>query len=953
MGKLEKLILENFKSYAGKQVIGPFDNFSCVIGPNGAGKSNLMDAISFVLGIQSRFLRSTSLKDLIFRSVDDPQQARTASVKLFYRVSVNEISGIREGETVVFGRNIGVTGSSTYEFQGKSISFEEYETILRSIGVLIKIRNFLVFQGDIESIASKSPSELTKMIEHVCGSDLLIDEYESLKKQRDEAEGTAVFNLAKKKMFVTQLKEVKAQKDEADVFQQRKQQLKQYQSDFFMFLIWKSYLTVKKHEELLVDLNKRLKDFESQEDTQDKEITQAKKKAAQVQSIINQYDKEIEERQRQCEGFKHKINSIKNKLKVSNRRLVDGEKSLADVNQDMADQSNRISNLEGDIDAKAKELDCYKLDMENLPSMELKLSEEDLEQYHLLKELSASQTAELRAKLLTLDMDVKDQERKATSLQNQLDVAQKEVDESDKFIKDYNERERIIKLQLSNDQRCMDSLVIQRNSSIEEYKHLTDSIRGHKEELDGVSERLKAAGEEKRRNKQEEKMVDIIDRMKTVLKGVHGRLIDLCRPIQKKYAQAVTVAAGRLIDAVVVDSKSTAAECIQMLKEERVGKCTFLPLDSIQISSIMLDRTRGLGNAYRACIDLVECSDEVKPAIAFAFENAVVCESLESAQHLVFERAEKFKAVTLQGQVVNPSGAMTGGRLHAGHDRWQEKEIEDLRNRKNELDQIIAKAADPSKLRISIVELEHKIRQVQTKLQFNEAELRTIDERIKSFNDQILLRKQRLQDLERSIMDVHRERTKLLEQISTINLNLTALEDRAFDPLSSKLGIPNFRTYESTLITRSKEALDKYNSRSKELAALKAQLVYEQQKDFRATQKRLHSDVGKIKEEIKKGQKEESDINSKLEESLDSLENATRHKRSQVEEKEKLAIKLRTLTGKKADIHRNRDEVCKRIAVEEIAIDKSKVELNDIVQRAQVEEVELIFAKGICSFLLS
>ena len=149
MGKLEKLIIENFKSYGGVQVIGPFDQFSCVIGPNGAGKSNLMDAISFVLGVQSRFLRSVTLKDLIFRKSDDSLPARKASVNLYYHVSNNEIPNIKEGDTVVFGRNISSSGVSTYEFQGRDVSFDEYEKILRSIGVLIKIRNFLVFQGDI------------------------------------------------------------------------------------------------------------------------------------------------------------------------------------------------------------------------------------------------------------------------------------------------------------------------------------------------------------------------------------------------------------------------------------------------------------------------------------------------------------------------------------------------------------------------------------------------------------------------------------------------------------------------------------------------------------------------------------------------------------------------------------------------------------------------------------
>ena len=95
MGRLHRLELENFKSYLGIQIIGPFENFSAIVGPNGAGKSNMMDAISFVLGVQSKHLRSTHLKELIFRQDAESAPARKASVKLVYIVSDDEIGALR------------------------------------------------------------------------------------------------------------------------------------------------------------------------------------------------------------------------------------------------------------------------------------------------------------------------------------------------------------------------------------------------------------------------------------------------------------------------------------------------------------------------------------------------------------------------------------------------------------------------------------------------------------------------------------------------------------------------------------------------------------------------------------------------------------------------------------------------------------------------------------------
>ena len=158
MGRLRRLELDNFKSYAGNdntttinttitntttniilglQVVGPFDDFTCIIGPNGAGKSNMMDAISFVLGVQSRHLRSSSLKDLIFRKDSSSLPARKASVKLFYEVSKDEVDNYNEGSEIEFCRTITSSGVSTYRLNNKETTYEIYEETLQQIGILI------------------------------------------------------------------------------------------------------------------------------------------------------------------------------------------------------------------------------------------------------------------------------------------------------------------------------------------------------------------------------------------------------------------------------------------------------------------------------------------------------------------------------------------------------------------------------------------------------------------------------------------------------------------------------------------------------------------------------------------------------------------------------------------------------------------------------------------------
>ena len=137
-GMVSHLELKNFKSYKGEQKIGPFKRFTAIIGPNGAGKSNLMDAISFVLGVGTTQLRGKQLRDLIFRQDgDDVDPARDAFVKLIFAKTGEE--------DVVFSRRITPAGSSEYKVDRKTVGREKYTQLLADIGVLVQAKNFLVF----------------------------------------------------------------------------------------------------------------------------------------------------------------------------------------------------------------------------------------------------------------------------------------------------------------------------------------------------------------------------------------------------------------------------------------------------------------------------------------------------------------------------------------------------------------------------------------------------------------------------------------------------------------------------------------------------------------------------------------------------------------------------------------------------------------------------------------
>ena len=210
---ITKMELENFKSYAGIQRLGPFRDFTCVVGPNGSGKSNLMDAISFVLGVQSRDLRSSQMRDLIFRP---PGADAARDATLGARASLVYAAPDDPETTTVFSRLITAKGAGEYRVDGATVTFKQYEARLADIGVLLRARNFLVFQGDVEAMARKGPKQLVAMFEDLSGSAALRDAYDAALRAKEEAEAATVHAFNRTKEHKSERRQLKEQKVRAN-----------------------------------------------------------------------------------------------------------------------------------------------------------------------------------------------------------------------------------------------------------------------------------------------------------------------------------------------------------------------------------------------------------------------------------------------------------------------------------------------------------------------------------------------------------------------------------------------------------------------------------------------------------------------------------------------------------------------------------------------------------------
>ena len=232
------------------------------------------------------------------------------------------------------------------------------------------------------------------------------------------------------------------------------------------------------------------------------------------------------------------------------------------------------------------------------------------------------------------------------------------------------------------------------------------------ERLQDCHQKLLQAGVDQKESERGAKFKETLASLQRILPGVKGRVVDLCTPTARKYETAVSVVLGRNIDAIVVETEKVAIECIdvsvldsmredrsltvvQYMRTQRAGQATFIPLDTIKFKPLN-DRLRSLERGARLAVDVIQFDPSVERAIHHACGNALVCDNMEIARKVCYDKGQDIKgafiprpgtkyklicdvAVTLEGTVIHKSGLITGGKSsHNTSKKWGEKEVQGM-----------------------------------------------------------------------------------------------------------------------------------------------------------------------------------------------------------------------------------------------------------------------------------
>ncbi|XP_076357354.1 structural maintenance of chromosomes protein 1A-like isoform X3 [Tachypleus tridentatus] len=340
MGYLKYIEVNNFKSYKGKQIIGPLKPFTAIIGPNGSGKSNFMDAISFVLGEKTSSLRVKKLGDLIHGA---PIGAPVST-----RASVTAVYGETDSTEISFTRL--VTGSSSeYRIDNKVVSHQEYASKLETLGINVKAKNFLVFQGAVESIAMKNPKERTGLFEEISRSSEHKEEYEQLRAEMMKAEEDTQFTYQKKKGIAAEKKEARLEKEEAEKYQRLKEELLQKKIQWQLFKLYHNERDIEQLAEDLAQKNKELERVSRKREKIEEEIKDKKKENGKLTRELTKIEQQI--REAEIELSKKRPAYIKAKERTAHmqKKLESAKKSLKAAKKVHEAHEGEIKELENEL----------------------------------------------------------------------------------------------------------------------------------------------------------------------------------------------------------------------------------------------------------------------------------------------------------------------------------------------------------------------------------------------------------------------------------------------------------------------------------------------------------------------------------------------------------------------------------------------------------------------------
>lgn len=658
---LKSLTINGFKSFANKTKITFDSGITGIVGPNGSGKSNITEALRFVMGEASaKSMRGGSLKDVIFNGTENRTPINRAEVTLEFDNSDHQLA--LESPTVVITRRVYRNNESEYLINQKNVRLKDLQALFLD-SRLSKDSLSLISQGRVEEIFNSKPEKRRTIIEEAAG--LL-----HFKQQKIQAEGElaqTTDNLVRISDLINEIKgRVEPLHEQSSLAKEYQQQQAQFDRKNQQFLALKIRDAAAEKEELansLAQVNQEIADLDHEVERNQTTLTSSKSDLTQLEGQKNTTETAIA-------TIKDELAEVRTNLKVGTQSTDFDQTTVTELQQ-------QVTEVTAELQAKQEQLHTGR---QNIQTLSQQLTELEQQQQEIEHQLGKN-PQQLGTDLEQTRNDYVDLLQEQTSTRNELTylTAEQEklqlslsnfdnnlVSETTTADQDLTEKKSHYQEQLSRKQE----LTKQQTILQQKIKNLQNKTNQQEQATRTLSQQIQRLElEQATLERFQANHQGYYSGVKNILNhpqdfsGIIGTIGDLI-DFDEKYQDALSLVLGNSLQSVVVQTQDYAKAAILTLKNKRYGRATFLPLDVLRVRNVdahtlaRLEQQPGFLGVFS---DLLTYPEGISRAMQFLLGTTLVATDVESATQISRAVQQRYKVVTLAGDILNPSGVMSGG----------------------------------------------------------------------------------------------------------------------------------------------------------------------------------------------------------------------------------------------------------------------------------------------------
>lgn len=790
--RLKSLEVHGFKTFPDKTKLSFEHGITSVVGPNGSGKSNISDAIRWVLGEQSpKSLRCSKMEDVVFNGTDTRKRTGYAEVTLNIDNSDRFLDF--DGDDIAVTRRYYRSGESEYLINKAAVRLKDINELFMDTG-LGRDGYSMIGQGKIDSIVSSKSEDRREIFEEAAG----ISRYRYRKIEAERKLKNTEDNLLRLRDIVTELEErvgpLKKQSEKAQQFLEYSEEKRGLEIALWLISLDKSQDNLKAQDEKIAiaraqydEAEQALAEIQGETEEIYQKNGELSAKADSLRADISKLDSEIAEKRSSISVAENDILHHNENIERIKGEISRADDDLSKLEQSISDKQEKITALDAEITGKQK---SYAEVSEELNEINMDSSKSGDELQSLTSELSAltSQSADARVIDMTADTGIAEFESRTEALHQTIEEKTTVLNELVELQTQYDENIRSAKDDIQSFENSIEGLSLKLNSK--------DKKRS---ELKAESEKLGLDLREHQRK------IDFLENLERNLEGFsksvksvvnaskNGKLKGICGPVSRvisvpsEYAVAIETALGAAMQNIVVETDNDAKQAIKYLKSTDGGRATFLPINTIKPRELKED---GLDDCYGfvgIAAELCSCDKKYSKILGSLLGRIVIADDLNSAASIAKKYSYRFKVVTLDGQVVNAGGSMTGGsQLRNTGMLSRQSEIKKL---KSQTEKLSKKAEDAQKLseqvnreyaaiEADLLGYRADLSNKQQDLVRLEAEKRACDNEINNTQAAVESAEQELGECADKIENLKEGQKDAKAQLAELNVKIAEIEER-------------------------------------------------------------------------------------------------------------------------------------------------------------------------------